>query len=443
MVAKELYEVANIALKQGEKSGADQIEIFCVSGKSTNIETTKDEINLARQSFDHGAGIRVLVGQALGFSSTSDFKKINESVEDAIACARANDSDDVWKNLPSNEKYPSVKGIYDKKIDNITIEESLDYATEMIEGAKKAKDKANPTSGTFSCVSYSYLIMNSNGIKASKKETMVQAYIESMASEGNDVSTAYDFEVSRKLNIDFYGLGENTSKLAVESLHGIKITPHETTVLFRPFAISDILENAFIPSLSSENVQKNRSFLAGKIGENIAPDELNIVDNGLIDAGIGTSESDDEGVPSQKTDIIKKGELKSYLYDHYTALKEERKSTGNASRSSYSGLPHIGITNFVLSYPTSDLISETKEGVLITSVIGGHTANSVSGDFSLEGMGAFEIKDGCISKPIKQIMISGNVFDLIKKIDGLDTDVKTVGNVVVPTVRVRDLKVVG
>ncbi len=441
MIDEDLYKVAGSALKQGKRAGADEIELFCLSGRSKNIETTRDEISLVSESFERGIGIRVIVGGAIGFSSTSDLKKIDESVVDAIDCARANDSGRDWKGLPSNEKYPSVIGVYDKGVDEITIEECLDFVTDMVEGAKKGK--AYPTSGSFNCTSYSYLIMNSNGVEVSRKETMMQAYVESMAKDGDDVSTAYDFLVSRKLCPGLFELGQSASKMAIESLHGIKIAPHTTTVLFRPFAVSDILENAFEPSISSENVQKNRSSLKGKIGQNIASDELSIIDDGLIDAGIGTSASDDEGVPSQRTDIIEKGELKSFLYDHHTALKEEKKSTGNATRGSYSGMPRIGIRNMILSHKTSDLISETKEGILVTSVIGGHTANSVSGDFSLEGRGAFIIKDGCVCKPIKQVMISGNVFDLIKNIDGLDTDVKMVGSVITPTVRVKDMKVVG
>ncbi|MDY6966530.1 MAG: TldD/PmbA family protein [Halobacteriota archaeon] len=441
MTQEELYEVGRNALKQGEKSGAGELEVFCISGRSTNIEITKDEVSLARESFERGVGVRVLTDGTIGFSSTSDFDKINEAVIEAIKCAGASDVEGDWKSLPPGGEYPIVKGAFHKKVDEVTIEDCLNYASDMIEGAKQPRSR--PTSGSLRCLSYDFLILNSNGVDVGKKETFVQAFIESMAEEGSDLSTAYDFEVSRNLNIDFFELGKSSSMLAENSLHGVKISPETTTLLFRPYAFSDILENAFIPSLNAENVQKNRSSLAGKIGEVIASDELSIADDGLADSGIGTSPSDDEGVPSQKTDIILKGELKSFLYDHHTASKEERSSTGNATRTTYSKLPHIGIRNLTFKHPTSDLIAETDNGVLITSVIGGHTANPVSGDFSLDGRNAYLVKDGSIEEPIKQVMISGNVFDLLKNINGLDTDVRMVGNVIVPTVRVRDMRVLG
>ena len=443
MVLEELYEVGREALKVGERSGAGEVEIFCISGKSTNIEIVKDEINLARVSFERGAGIRALCGKSIGFSSTNDFEKIDQSVVNAIKCAEVSDADGDgdWTSLPPAGKYKDVKGIYDKKIDEVSIEGCLDIASMMISGADTKVSK--PTSGSLRFLTYDFVVMNSNGVEIGRKETFLQTYVESVARDRDDVSTAYEYEVSRSMNIDYFELGRGASKLAESSLHGVKIDPDTTTVLFRPYAFVDILENAFIPSLNAENVQKNRSSLEGKIGEEIAPSELSMVDDGLRDGGIGTSPSDDEGTPSQKVELIRKGELTSFLYDHHTASKEGILSTGNATRPSYSSSPHIEIGNLIIDYPTSDLISETDDGILITSVIGGHTANPVSGDFSLDGRNAFLIKNGEIREPIKQVMVSGNVFDLIKNIDGLDTDVKMAGNVIVPTVRVRDMKVIG
>ncbi|MDY6960060.1 MAG: DNA gyrase modulator, partial [Halobacteriota archaeon] len=93
MVLEELYEVGREALNVGERSGADELEIFCISGKSSNIEIVKDEINLARVSFERGAGIRALCGKSIGFSSTNDFEKIDQSVVNAIKCAEVSDAD--------------------------------------------------------------------------------------------------------------------------------------------------------------------------------------------------------------------------------------------------------------------------------------------------------------------------------------------------------------
>ncbi|HEY9247233.1 MAG TPA: metallopeptidase TldD-related protein, partial [Candidatus Methanoperedens sp.] len=123
--------------------------------------------------------------------------------------------------------------------------------------------------------------------------------------------------------------------------------------------------------------------------------------------------------------------------------KEKKESTGNAVRPSYTSTPSISIRNLIVEYPSSDVLEETKEGVIVNSVIGAHTANPISGDFSVEGRNSFLIKNGKVMSPIKSLMISGNIFDMLAGIDGAGKDVRKIGNVITPTVRVSRMRVIG
>ena len=118
-------------------------------------------------------------------------------------------------------------------------------------------------------------------------------------------------------------------------------------------------------------------------------------------------------------------------------------STGNASRNSYAQTTSIDIRNMKLEFPPSDVIAETSKGVIVGSVIGAHTANPISGDFSVEARNSFIIKDGEITSPIKSMMVTGNVFQLLQNINGAGRDVKVLGNIITPTIKVSGLKVVG
>jgi PmbA protein len=151
--------------------------------------------------------------------------------------------------------------------------------------------------------------------------------------------------------------------------------------------------------------------------------------------------SDDEGVPSRATTVVDDGVLKTFLYDTYTAGKEKRESTGNAIRGSYSSPPMVGPRNVRFEYPRSDVLRETDKGLFVNSIIGAHTANPITGDFSVECRNAFVIENGALTQPIKSMMISGNIFDLLKKVDGMGRDDKAVGSVISPTVRVKDIRV--
>jgi len=214
-------------------------------------------------------------------------------------------------------------------------------------------------------------------------------------------------------------------------------------VLLEPMAFSDILENTFLPSLNADNVQKGRSALIGKMGSIIADEKLSLIDDGTLSGGLGTASTDDEGTPSRKNELVKNGTLTSFIYDCYTAGKEKRESTGNAVRGSFTSTPSISIRNLIVDYPRSDITGETRDGVIVNSVIGAHTANPISGDFSVEARNSFFIKDGELGSPIKSMMISGNIFELLKNIDGAGKDIRRVGNILTPTMRVSKMKVIG
>ncbi len=436
-----MYELARKALKLAEKAGAEEAEIYYASNHSTGVNFKKDAIENAKDRFSEGIGIRAVVNGAIGFASTNSAAQIENAVEVAVSEAKVRENDPDWVSLPSNEKYPAVSGIFDKKVESLELEACIEYALALVEGTKEVPGTL-PTSGGFTRAKGKQLILNTNGVEIEEESTAVSGFVDVITVNGQ-TSTAYDFAVSRSLDIDFFSIGKNASELALKSNGGIKVEPQKTDVIFHPFALSDIIEEAFAPSIDADNIQKGRSGLIGKLGEELAVPELNIYDDGLIEAGIDTSASDDEGVPSQRTTVIEKGVLETYLYDSYTAGKEGIKSTGNGSRSFYTSAPSVGLRNFIIDYPQMDVIADTKSGVFVNTVIGAHTANSISGDFSIEARNAFTIKDGALDKPIKSLMISGNAFELLKQITGAGFDVRKVGGIITPSIRVSDMSIIG
>ncbi len=436
-----MYELARKALRMAEKAGAEEAEIYYAASHSTSVNFKKDSLDNAKDRFSEGIGIRAVVNGAVGFASTNSAHELENAVKVAVAEARIRESDPDWTGLPSNGKYPAVAGIFDKKVETLGLEECIGYAMALVEGTRELPGTL-PTSGGFTRAKSRRLILNTNGIETEEEATAVSGFVDVITTDG-DTSTAYDFAISRALDIDFFTIGKNASELALKSSDGIKIEPQKTDVIFHPFAFSDILEEALAPSIDSDNVQKGRSGLINKLGEELAVPELSIYDDGLVEAGIETSASDDEGVPSQRTTVIEKGVLKTYLYDSYTAGKAGVKSTGNGSRASYVSPPAVGLRNFIIDYPQTDIIADTQSGIFVNTVIGAHTANSISGDFSVEARNAFTIKDGALDKPIKSLMISGNAFELLKNITGAGLDIRKVGGIIIPSVRISEMSVIG
>ncbi len=437
----DIFDLAYKALELTQKAGADEAEIFCVKGRSITVDVQRDVIDLAKESIVSGIGIRAIANGAVGFSSTNDVERIEEAALLAVKSAKVRGSDPQWSGLPEKKKPAKVGGIFDKKLAELEIESCIDYTSEMIKGAQSVSS-VKPTSGHFVCGSATKLILNSNGVEIEEEDTIVEASVDTITKEA-PLSTASEFDISRKMDIDFYKIGEKASLLASRSQNGISAQTRDCAVLLEPLAFADILENTLVASLNADNVQKGRSALIGKMDTAIAADKLSIIDDGTLAGGLGTSACDDEGTPSKRTPVVKNGVLSSFLYDCYAAGKEKRESTGNAVRASFTSTPSIGTRNLIIEHPSSDIIAETRDGVIVHTLIGAHTANPISGDFSVEARNSFLIKNGEIASPIKSMMISGNIFELIKNIDGTGKDARKVGNVITPTVRVSKMRIVG
>jgi PmbA protein len=437
----DIFEIARKSLGYAKKAGADETEIYCIRGMSVTIDVQKDEIDLAKESLISGIGIRAIVKGAVGFSSTNDPSRAEEASILAVKSARVRKGDPEWSGLPEKKESPSVRDILDRRLVNIDIESCIEYTARMIEGAKSVPS-VSPTSGNFMSMNSTTVILNSNGVEVKEEDTFVNASIDT-ATKGAEMSTGSEFDASRMLDIDFYKIGEEAALLASRSQNGVRAGTGDMTVLLEPLAFSDILENTFLPSLNADNVQKGRSALIGKMGSIIADEKLSLIDDGTLSGGLGTASTDDEGTPSRKNELVKNGTLTSFIYDCYTAGKEKRESTGNAVRGSFTSTPSISIRNLIVDYPISEIISETREGVIVNSVIGAHTANPISGDFSVEARNSFLIREGDVASPIKSMMISGNIFELLKNIDGAGKDIRRVGNILTPTMRVSKMKVIG
>ncbi|MBI5253850.1 MAG: TldD/PmbA family protein [Euryarchaeota archaeon] len=413
---------AEKALKILTKS-ADEAEIFFSKGISNDVEIKKGRIETFKGSSHFGYGVRAIKDKKMGFAFSN---KLDEKVlQRAIDTAKIGERD-KFLSLPEKQKYSRI-GIYDKRIAELEVEDAMEFAEVLVSPCSSYS--VIPTTGVISWSVSEVGIWNSNGVAASDKATTCACHLNAVAESE---SSGFYYEVSRALDLDFAGVGREAARLARDSLNAAEIGVLTTSLILKPHAVAELLENVLIHSFSADNVQRRRSILAGKVGEKIFSD-LNIIDDGTFKHGLSTSKFDGEGVKSQRTELLKKGILKGYLYDTYAANKENAKSTGSAERDSYASLPYIDSSNFIVS--GKGRIDE--EGLVVHGLIGAHTSNPVSGDFSVETRNAF-----LNGKPVKKAIISGNIFDVLNKIEGFGKDYKQVSSVRAPTIQFKDVKVV-
>jgi PmbA protein len=137
--------------------------------------------------------------------------------------------------------------------------------------------------------------------------------------------------------------------------------------------------------------------------------------------------------------------LQGFLYNSYTAAKDGVSSTGNAARGSFQSPPQLGSTNFYIApgkRSQDAIIKETGEGFYLTEVMGMHTANPISGDFSLGAAGIW-IHNGELTTPVRGMVIAGNILELLAGVDAVGSDLRFFAGRGAPTVRVANLTVSG
>ena len=433
-----IYEIAE-DVKKAIENKCDSYEIYIDESKVIQLDSLKEELNFAKEEIELGIGVRVIKDNKQGFAFTSNLNKIAETGLKAIENTKLTKVDENYA-FAEAEKVNDVKDVYDKKFDDLSLDESVELLKNTI--AVALDSGCEVTGSGFSASGGRSLIINSNGVSIEDEGTGFGLGLSVMLQNGEEIATAYNSESSRFLDIDGEKLAGEVCNLAKSSINAKPVETGDYDVVLDYYAATGLLQT-FLGAFNGENVARGRSILAGKLGCEIANSNLTITDNPLLQKGLMSSKCDGEGTVSQKTDLIKEGILNSFIYDIYTANTEGVKTTSNGVRGSYLTTPMISPTNLEFKFSEMKDLSEIDTGVLTTSVLGAHTANPISGDFSVEASNAFKIKDGELSEPINKAMISGNIFELVKTVEGLNTEIKQYGSYIIPKLLVHNLRVVG
>lgn len=430
--------MAEKAKKEVEKA-CDAYEIYVDESNTIQLDSRKDELNFVKEEIECGVGIRVLKDNKQGFAFTSNMEKIAECAAQAIENTKLNKSDENYS-FSQVKKVPTIDKLYDKKFKDLSLDESIEFLKTTISTA--SDNGCEVTGSGFSAGEGRSLILNSNGVSIEDEGTGFGIGLSVTLQKDGEIATAYNSQSSRFFDLDGEKLAKEVCDLAKSSINTKSIETDDYSVVLDYYAATGLLQT-FIGAFNGENVMRGRSILKDKTESEIANPTLSIIDNPLLEKGMASAKCDGEGSVSQKTELIKDGILNSFIYDIYTANKEGVETTSNGLRDSYYTTPMIAPTNLEFKFSEMKDLSEIDKGVLTTSVLGAHTANPISGDFSVEASNAFKIENGEVSDPINKAMISGNIFEIMKKVEGLKSEVKQYGSFIIPKLLVHDLRVVG
>jgi len=449
--ADELSAFADSGVKKAEEKGAEEAEAF-VSSINTLSITMKTGAVSATQGSSQGVGIRVVLGKKVGFAATSgiDEAKIEHTAQEALEVAKIRPSDPKFNHLPDPVRIPSFDGIMDDNLLGLSETEVLKEVSALSKAAHEADKRVKALFGSFVALKGAFAVANSRGIAGCSKSAAIRGGVYLTAVErGKQKTGSEDFD-TRKL-VDFSDVGSEAARRAVRMLGSKPLEKSfRTRVVWENVSIAPLLQGILNEASNARNVHEGKSFFKDKLGQKVASTVFTAFDDGQLPEGLLTFKVDAEGVPLQKTALIEKGVLKGYIYDSYSAIQENRESTGSAGRNwpePFLSTPTIQASNIVLmpgSRGLDELVGEVDEGILVTDfVMGCGHANLTAGEFSVVAPSAFLIEKGEVKNPLEPVTIAGNFFNSLKSITKVGSDSKITGYGKIPSLIIEDLSVSG
>jgi PmbA protein len=336
--------------------------------------------------------------------------------------------------------------LFDQSLAEVPVADKINRAMELERLALAADSRVTRVrKAVYGESSSSVHLRNAHGVFGSYRLTSVSCSVAPLAEESGEAQMGWDFSFAHHYrDIDVAATAAGAARRAIAMLGACKIPSMRTPVILDNRVAGEFL-GLLAASFSAENLYKGKSLFKDRLGEQLFPAFLNICDDGTLARGMATAPFDGEGVAMQRTPLVSGGVLQGFLYDTIYAARMGTVSTGNSARSGVKGVPHLGVSNLFIengATSTTDLVAAIDRGMLINGVVGMHTANPVSGDFSVGATG-FLIENGQLTQPVKGVAIAGNVLELFKNIESIGDDLRFYGAVASPSLKIAALEISG
>lgn len=258
-------------------------------------------------------------------------------------------------------------------------------------------------------------IANSRGSEAAYRKSIFYVDLEGTLIRGTDMLFVGDDETSTAPAPDY----KHLSQKVIEQLEMAKTNTSLPTkflpAIFTPHGVASAFLAPLATAFNGRVVHQGASPLGHRRGEKVFDGQVSLWDDATIALRPSSRPWDDEGVVSQKTTLIEKGVVSSFLYDLQTAGMAKARSTGNGSRA-MGGMPAPMATSLIVatgSATLNDMLQGMEEGLLIENLMGAEQGNVLGGDFSGNVLLGFKVEHGKVVGRVKDAMVAGNVYDLL------------------------------
>lgn len=438
-----LLGAAEKLVAKATAAGADQAEVYWTREVGLSIDIENNAVQNTGRSREEGGAVRVIRDGRVGFAYFSQADDGPKAIQRALDLSRLSPKKDLM--LPASGSYPALGRRWDEGLAALDTEQALEQAMRLLAARAEHAPDAQLAGGGVSVGWNLDALANSEGVAVADRTTSSSVGVNLVMQEGERAINIWDSEARETGWPDTDALALRVIGDLRDLRSPAKAVGGTVDVVFRPEAVAELLSSLIIAAVDGDDALRGKTVWSDKLGEEVADKRLRILDDPLRGEAIGAVPFDGDGVPTRRMPIIEDGVLRNFLFDIRDGSEHGKESTASGVRGGFRSPPSVGTHHFVVegdgAQAPDKIIGGVDDGYVVESVLGAHTANATTGDFSITAPNVWRIKGGEVESAVEDIAISGNLPELLHRIDGIGSVPRRMDGAWIPMLRFRDVHV--
>ncbi|MBA7670578.1 hypothetical protein ES703_78724 [subsurface metagenome] len=406
------------------KKVAEEVEVFMVSSEQTPVQFEANRLKHIQSKQSSYVALRIIRGGKMGYATTTELGDSQNLVNAAVETAQFGM---IAKfELPSLTLYPEIE-VFDPKVESVSIEKMIKLGEELIATVRGHTPDIICQAGASKGI-ISVHIINSRGGQADYRQSVFSLGIEGHLIRDTDMLFVGESESSCHPLTETKAVTEVVLQQLELAKNRASVPSKPLPVVFTPRGVASALILPLMAAFNGKIVLEGASPIGNRLGQPVFDEKLWLWDDPTIAYRPESRPCDDEGIPSQRTPLIEQGSVTNFLYDLQTAALAHTQSTANGSRTG-GGLPTPSPSAFVIKPGDTtfdEMVNDIKEGLVIEQLMGAEQGNILNGDFSGNVLLGYKVENGRIVGRVKDTMVSGNIYQLLKQIIAIGSETKWV-----------------
>lgn len=422
----ELLAIADRVVAQARPG--EQLEAFVSRGGDTEVRVYHGEVEHFVAAQAEGIGIRVIRDGRTGFAYAGTLQEA--AIAEVLAEARDNvefGTVDEWAGLAEPDGVdPTEQQLWSDELAAFDTERKIELAKDLERRTLAVDRRVRVDESNYADAFGEAAVASTTGVRQWGRENGCYVSVSTLADDGDETQTGFGFSVGRTPTVlDLERAAKEASDRATRLLGAVKPPSKRTTVVLDPFVTAQFL-SIVASTLNGEAVVKGRSLFRDRLGEEVAPPFVHLIDDPTNPLAYTATDVDGEGLAARRNALIEDGVLRMFTHNSYSARRAGTVSTGNAVRGGFAGTPGVGALALSLVPGTrsqEELVADIDDGVLVQSVKGIHSGvNPISGDFST-GAAGLVIRDGRVAEPVREFTIASTLQRMLLDIAEVGGDI--------------------